>query len=243
MPERLKIYRAWLVHIYTAAGLIAAFFSFRALLNGDAQTVFLWQGLALFIDASDGPLARRWEVRRWTPAFNGRKLDDLVDYINYTLIPVVFAYHFGIVNGPWMIVLPVVLMASAYGFSQEEAKTDDGYFTGFPSYWNLMVFYLFLLDLAPWISAGMLAVFAGLVFVPVKYLTWRSAVLPRLTFVLSIAWFLILAGLLWWFDSVPPWVVWCSLYYPVYHLVMSFYVSIRPIGKRGPAGSGTPGSA
>ncbi|MFN2280832.1 MAG: CDP-alcohol phosphatidyltransferase family protein, partial [Anaerolineales bacterium] len=181
MREKLIILRAGLVHIYTAMGLVVAFASFLAMLNGDARAVFLWQGLALFIDATDGPLARRWEVTRWIPTFNGRKLDDIVDYINYTLIPILFTFYFEIVNGPGVIVLPVVLMASAYGFSQEHAKTDDGYFTGFPSYWNLLVFYLFLLKLPPWASAVILGMFAVLVFVPVRYLTWRSTVLPRLT--------------------------------------------------------------
>jgi phosphatidylcholine synthase len=228
MREKLIILRAWLVHVYTAMGLVVAFASFLAMLNGDARAVFLWQGLALFIDATDGPLARRWEVTRWIPTFNGRKLDDIVDYINYTLIPILFTFYFEIVNGPGVIVLPVVLMASAYGFSQEHAKTDDGYFTGFPSYWNLLVFYLFLLKLPPWASAVILGMFAVLVFVPVRYLTWRSTVLPRLTFVLSLAWFLILGGLALWYELIPQWAVWCSLIYPAYHLGMSFYVSFGP---------------
>ena len=164
MSQRSNTARAWLVHFYTATGLIAAFGAFQSLLVKDARGVFLWLGLALFIDATDGPLARRWEVRRWIPTFNGRKLDDIVDYINYTLIPIVFLYHFGLVTGLGTIVLVFVLMASAYGFSRETAKTDDGYFTGFPSYWNLVVFYLYLLDLAPWVSALVLAVFAAVTF-------------------------------------------------------------------------------
>lgn len=228
MSEKGKVIRAWLLHFYTSLGLVAALGAFMALLEGRVQAVFLWQGLALFIDASDGPLARKWEVRRWIPTFNGAKLDDIVDYINYTLIPMIFAYQFGIVSGNWVAVLPVVLISSAYGFSQEEAKTDDGFFTGFPSYWNLTVFYLFLLDLPPWVSALLLGILAFLVFVPVKYLTWRSAVLPRLTFALSLIWFLSLGFLLLFFNSLQPWIIWISLLYPVYHLGMSFYISFSP---------------
>ena len=226
MSEKLMVLRAWLVHFYTSLGLVAALGAFMALLDDRAQAVFLWQGLALFIDASDGPLARRWEVSRWVPSFNGAKLDDIVDYVNYTLIPMIFAYQFGIVTGPWVAVLPVVLISSAYGFSQEAAKTDDGFFTGFPSYWNITVFYLYLLGMAPWLSALLLGALSVLVFVPVKYLTWRSAVLPRLTFALSMIWFLSLGGLLLFFDSVMPWIIWISLLYPVYHLGMSFYISL-----------------
>lgn len=226
MSDRSKVLRAWLLHFYTSLGLVAALGAIIALLDGRAQAVFLWQGLALFIDASDGPLARRWEVRRWTPTFNGAKLDDIVDYVNYTLIPMIFAYQFGIVAGPWVAALPLVLISSAYGFSQEAAKTDDGFFTGFPSYWNLTVFYLYLLGSAPWVSALLLSVLAVLVFVPVKYLTWRSAVLPRLTFALSMIWFLSLGGLLLFFDNLQPWMIWVSLLYPAYHLGVSFYISI-----------------
>lgn len=227
MSQRSNIARAWLVHFYTATGLIAAFGAFHSLLVKDARGVFLWLGLALFIDATDGPLARRWEVRRWIPTFNGRKLDDIVDYINYTLIPMVFLYHFGLVTGLGTIVLVVVLMASAYGFSRETAKTDDGYFTGFPSYWNLIVFYLYLLDAGPWSSTLVLAVFALLVFIPVKYLTWKSPVLPRLTLALSLAWFICLGGLMLWFEAAPSYLIWLSLIYPVYHLGTSFYLHLR----------------
>jgi len=233
MNNRFNITRAWLVHFYTATGLIAAFAAFQALLDRDARTVFLWLGAALFIDATDGPLARRWEVRRWIPTFNGRKLDDIVDYINYTLIPMLFAYQFGMVGGLGKVVLVVVLMVSAYGFSREEAKTDDGYFTGFPSYWNLVIFYLYLLNAAPWVSAIVLTLFAFLVLTPVKYLTWKSPFLPRLTMLLSLIWFGFLAGLMLWFEIVPQWTVWLSLLYPVYHIGASFYLHLRRISKAG----------
>lgn len=226
MSEKFKIIRAWLVHFYTATGLIATFAAFRALLAGDAHTFFMWLGVALFIDATDGPLARRWEVTRWASSFSGRKLDDIVDYINYTLMPIFFAYHSGMVSGVGAAVLPVVLMASAYGFCQESAKTTDGYFTGFPSYWNLVIFYLYLLGAAPWVSALVLGVFAVLVFVPVEYITWKSPQLRRLTFVLSMIWCVIVAGLMLWFDAVSQWVVWLSLLYPAYHIGVSFYLYI-----------------
>ena len=232
MKNGFNIARSWLVHFYTATGLIAAFLAFRALLDGNARTVFLWLGLALFIDATDGPLARRWEVSRWIPTFNGRKLDDIVDYINYTLIPMIFAYQFGIVTGLGMVVLVVVLMVSAYGFSQEEAKTDDGFFTGFPSYWNLVIFYLYLLNVAPWVSAVVLGFFAVLVFIPVKYLTWKSPVLPRLTILLSLIWFGFLAGLMLFFEDAPSWLLWVSLLYPVYHFGVSFYLYLRRISNK-----------
>jgi phosphatidylcholine synthase len=232
MGNKLKTARAWLVHAYTAAGLIAAFAAFQAMLAGNVQTVFLWLGAALFIDATDGPFARRWQVTKWTPGFSGRKLDDIVDYINYTLIPVLLIYTSGMVEGPGTAVLPLVLIASAYGFCQTDAKTEDGFFTGFPSYWNILVFYLFLLDTGPGLTALVLGLFAVLVFVPVKYLTWKSPILPGLTLALSVIWSVSLVGLLIWFETAPAWAVRVSLLFPLYHLGASFYYSLHSSSRK-----------
>jgi phosphatidylcholine synthase len=222
--ERLQTARAWLVHAYTATGLIATFFAVRALLNELPQQVFVFLGVALFIDATDGPFARRWDVKRWTPDFSGRKLDDIVDYINYTLIPVIFAYAFELVDGLGIVSLPLVLIASAYGFCRETAKTDDGYFTGFPSYWNVLIFYLYLLDGAPWLNAAVLTLFAVLVWIPIKYVTWKTDVLQTVTLVTSLAWSVLLLMLLVQFEQSAPLLIWGSLLYPLYHFGLSFYL-------------------
>jgi hypothetical protein len=68
---------------------------------------------------------------------------------------------------------------------------------------------------------------------PVKYLTWKSPFLPRLTMLLSLIWFGFLAGLMLWFEIVPQWAVWLSLLYPVYHIGASFYLHLRRISKAG----------
>lgn len=224
LPSRLKVLRAWAVHVYTSLGLLAAFMALRALVMGQAHQVFIWLGVALFIDASDGPLARRWQVRQWTPNFNGRKLDDITDYINYTLIPVLFAYRFNMLPSAAVPVLGLVLIASAYGFCQEAAKTDDGYFTGFPSYWNLAVFYLYLFRAHPTISAASLATLAIMVWIPFKYPTWKSKPLRRLTFGLSVLWGLSLLALLITFDRAPALLLWGSFLFPVYYLALTFYL-------------------
>ena len=38
----------------------------------------------------------------------------------------------------------VVLLSSAYGFGSTDAKTSDHFFTGFPSYWNIVALYLYV---------------------------------------------------------------------------------------------------
>lgn len=224
LPPRFFVLRAWAVHIYTSLGLLTAFLALRALFAGSAQGVFIWLGVALFIDATDGLFARRWQVHRWTPDFNGRKLDDITDYINYTFIPVLFAYRFGMVTGAGIPVLGLVLIASAYGFCQEAAKTDDGYFTGFPSYWNIAIFYLYLLRVHPAVTAAALAALAIMVWVPVKYVTWKNKPLRRLTLGLSFLWGLSLLALIITFEQAPSPLLWGSLLFPVYYFGLTFYL-------------------
>jgi len=236
LPARLKarfpVLRAWAVHIYTSLGLLAAFLALRALFLGNPQEVFVWLGVALFIDASDGPLARRWQVRHWTPDFNGRKLDDITDYINYTFIPVLFAYRFEMVAGAGVWVLGLVLVASAYGFCQEAVKTDDGYFTGFPSYWNIAVFYLYLFHVHPTFVATALGILAIMVWIPLKYPTWKSKPLRRITFGLSLLWSLSLLALLITFEQAPTLLLWGSFAFPVYYFVLTFVFHVVGISRQ-----------
>ena len=96
---RRKVICAWGVHLYTSLGLVAGFLALLAVFDGNLRASWVFLGLALFIDATDGGLARKADVKRWTPHFDGRKLDDIVDYLNYTFIPVVFAYRYGLVIG------------------------------------------------------------------------------------------------------------------------------------------------
>jgi phosphatidylcholine synthase len=225
----MAIVRAYAVHFYTALGLAAALLAVIAAAEGHAREVFIFLGIALWIDSTDGMLARGWEVVRWTPRFDGRKLDDITDYLTYTFIPIFFAWRFGLVTGSWLIVLAIVLMASAYGFCQKAAKTDDGYFTGFPSYWNIAVFYMYVLGGRPVVNGLILLVLAVLVFVPIKYLyPSRTPVLRRLNLAMTILWFVAYCVITLQIDDPDPLLVHLSLIYPIYYGVVSFYLHFRP---------------
>ena len=142
----------WVAHLYTGLGVVAALAATLAVVRGDYREAFLWLGLQIFIDATDGVLARALRVKERLPQFDGGKLDDLIDYLTYVFIPVLIALHAGLLPpalGLW--IGSIVLLASGYGFSQSSAKvrTSDYFFTGFPSYWNLVVVYLFLLQISP----------------------------------------------------------------------------------------------
>jgi phosphatidylcholine synthase len=224
---------SWGVHLYTSLGLVCALLALIAAGEHRARDMFVYLVIAFAIDSSDGTLARRVNVWKWTPSFDGRKLDDITDYLNYTFIPVYFIYVFGLVPAAWSIpVLGTVLVASAYGFCSDAAKTDDGYFTGFPSYWNVVAFYLSLLGLSPEAGAIILLIFAALVFVPIKYLyPSKTPVFKKVNIGFGIVWALMGAWIAWDFDHPNSTVVWLSLLYPAYYMLMSVYLHFRPVSR------------
>ena len=157
-----------------------------AIATGDFRSAVLLMLVALTIDAVDGSLARRVEVERVLPSVDGRRLDDMVDYINYVLVPAVFLVATGALSHWAWAVLPV--LASAYGFSQSAAKTEDDFFLGFPSYWNVIAIYIWLLEVPPLFATAVVTLFTVLVFVPLKYVyPSKMPVLRRTTAALALA--------------------------------------------------------
>lgn len=231
LGERLPEAFAWLVHLYTALGVVASLFALIAVYEGRARNAFWLLGVAVLIDGTDGIFARRADVKRWTPLFNGRKLDDIIDYLNYVFIPVFFAYRFELVTGNWIAVLAFVLIASAYGFCQETAKTHDGYFTGFPSDWNVVVFYMYVMKTTPEFNALLLCVLAIMVFIPMKYLyPTQLSKYRHFNIAFAFVWGAMGVGILYTFENPNPYLVWASLLYPAYYMLASFYANL-PKGR------------
>ena len=161
---------AWLAHLYTASSLVFAFLATIAVVEHRYRAGFFWLFVAVLIDGTDGLLARRARVATRIPWFNGAKLDDIVDYLTYVFVPALIVWRAILVPDRWMtVVVAAILLSSAYGFNRADAKTDDHFFTGFPSYWNIVVFYLYISGLSPETNATVLVVLAVLVFVPIRY--------------------------------------------------------------------------
>jgi phosphatidylcholine synthase len=161
---------AWLVHAYTASGAVLAFLATQAATARNFRTAFLWLFAAVLIDSTDGLLARSARVHERLPNFSGQKLDDIVDYLTFVFVPAVIVWQAGSVTGWWTIpVVAAMLLSSLFGFVSEDAKTDDHFFTGFPSYWNIVVLYLVVLELSPVLNAVILLTLSALVFVRIGY--------------------------------------------------------------------------
>jgi phosphatidylcholine synthase len=225
------------VHLYTASGSVLGLLIVLAAFEGDVEAA-LWLGLAtLFIDGTDGMLARHFRVKETIPWFDGARLDDIVDYLTYVFAPVVLLFTTGYLPDGALgwVVAALPLLASSYQFCRVDAKTSDHFFLGFPSYWNVVAFYAIVLDLRPTTVAVIVVVCAVLVFVPVRYIyPSRMTSLRGLTLALSAVWAVTYAVLLVQFPSPNPWLVAVSLGYLVYYAGLSGYLTLRNrSGQRG----------
>lgn len=220
-PNKFKI-RAWLVHFYTSLGLITGLLAIIAIVEQNANLAFFWLGLALIIDATDGTLARKYKVSFYIPNFDGRKLDDITDYLNYAFIPMFFIWRFEIVTGFWVYVLPFILLSAVYGFCQSEAKTDDGYFTGFPNFWNVLALYLFIFNWSTLVNGIVLLVLAFLVFVPIKFVSFSTPGKVKIAKSLSFLYFAFLIMIVL-YES--PLLALFSLIFPLIYFGYAIYIS------------------
>jgi phosphatidylcholine synthase len=200
-----------------------AFLGLAAAARGEARVSFLWMLLATVVDSTDGVFARRAEVRVHAPVVDGGKLDDIVDYLTFVFLPAWLVYHFRMVPDGWGLpVASAMLLSSAFGFSANDAKTADHFFTGFPSYWNIVVFYLYALRTGPVVNTVVLLALAAMVFVRLKYIypsrtpAWRTV-----TLVLGAVWGAIVAVCVWMVPDPPQALLIGSLVFPVYYIVLS----------------------
>ncbi len=233
-----RLLAAWSVHAYTGLGLIAAAVMAVLIVRGGTESfrwAFVLMLVATVIDATDGTLARWVKVKEVLPGFDGRRLDDLIDFLTYTCLPLLLLWRAGVLpegQEGWLL---VPLVASAYGFCQVSVKTDDGYFLGFPSYWNLVAFYLYALQPLPgWCSLGLLLGLALLTFVPARYLyPSQRGRLNVLTSGLGTGWGCLLAGILIVMpsdqnsDDRSRGLTALSMFFPIYYLVTSWVISLR----------------
>ena len=183
--DRKQLAAAWAVHAFTTSGIVLGFLALLAILEGDLLAVFLWLGLALFVDGIDGTLARKAKVREVTPDFDGATLDNVIDFFNYVAVPAMMIYWFNFVPEGWATAAAAAVMAvSCYTFANLNMKTHDYWFSGFPALWNLVVLYFHILDTDPWTNLVVIGICCVLTFVPWKYVhplrvrSWRKITLP-----------------------------------------------------------------
>jgi phosphatidylcholine synthase len=229
VPPKTRAVFAWLVHLYTAMGFVCAAGIAVLIVRGGDESfrwAFLLMMIATAIDATDGWLARRARVKEVLPDFDGSALDNLIDFHTYTSLPLLLLWRAEVLPGAaaWLLLLP--LLASAYGFSQVNAKTDEGFFLGFPSYWNIVSFYVFVLHPPAWATAAAIVILSVLTFVPTPYLySTRGEPLAKTMNVGAVVWFALLGFTL--FGSAGQEVAVISFAYPLMYLALSAVVTVR----------------
>jgi phosphatidylcholine synthase len=224
---------AWSVHALTASGLALAAIAAVLIVRGDdaaLRLALLALLAATVIDCIDGTLARRARVADVLPGFNGRTLDDIVDFHTYTSVPLFLLWRIELLPAGWNWVLLAPLLASVYGFSRTDAKTDDGFFLGFPSYWNVVAFYLFFLRPPAALSAAVLLLLALLTFVPGRYLYLSTGgALNLLTAAAAAVWGGVLVLVITGVIPPAPWTL-ISLAFPAWYMGASWWVTLRTRG-------------
>jgi phosphatidylcholine synthase len=178
------------VHVLTATGAVCGLFALHYAAAEAWATSFLWLGIAAVVDAADGPIARKISVETMLPRFSGVRLDLVVDYLNYCVVPAFIVAQSGIAGeGRGLITGAIILLSSLFHFADLESKTDDGFFVGFPAIWNVVCLYFFVFETGPVLTCLAITLLATLTFLPIAWVhplrvrQWRPA-----TLVLVLAW-------------------------------------------------------
>ena len=213
---------AWGVHLYTASGAPLGVWAVFAAIDGDFRLAWLLVAVTVFIDATDGVLARAvkvWDVLPWV---DGRRLDDIVDYFGWVIVPAMLLVLAGLLPA-WAIILPLV--SSGYGFAQTQAKTDDDYFLGVPSYWSLIGFYLYVFQTSVAFNIALILFLSVLVFIPIRFpYPTKTRPFRPLTLACGSIWGVMMLVLLFTLPNPVMWVAWLSLLMVPYYLLLTAWL-------------------
>lgn len=164
------IWAAAAVHLFTALGAVAAFLAAMAVYAHDAEGVFIWLAVALFIDGVDGTFARAVGVKERLPRYSGEVLDLVIDFVTYVFVPVLAMIVWGKLEGRLGMGLAAgALLSSLYHFADSESKDAAYRFVGFPALWNLVAFYVFAFDFGAGATALISALCIVAAFIPMPW--------------------------------------------------------------------------
>ncbi len=218
------------VHIFTASGAVWAFLTAVAIVHERYALAFLWMTTAVFVDSADGTLARWVRIKQTAPRIDGRRLDDIVDFLNYTFLPLILIWRAGWLPEPCWLWTAIPLIASLMAFCNTTAKQDDeGFFVGFPSYWNVLAFYIALTyrQAGSYLVLGIVLALSLLSILPMRFVYPTKAPRWRWFFVWgAVAWMLVVLSMLPMYPNVPRWLVGLSMVYPVLYVLLSVWLDV-----------------
>ena len=215
---------AYLVHLFTALGVVFGFLALLATVNLEIPEAFLWLALALFVDGVDGTLARAANVKENTPYIDGAILDNIIDYLNYVVVPVFIFYTLNMVPEPFLFLSSAaILLVSCFTFINTETKTEDFYFSGFPANWNIVILYFYILDSTQWINLFFVLLFCVLTFIPLKYVhPFRVVEFRKITLLITSIWMVTTTVLLFGITFTNPLIG--TLNYAIWLLTNAYFL-------------------
>lgn len=227
----------WLVHAFTASGACIGLMCLLAIYKNNFLLALWLMTAAILIDAVDGMFARSVNIKKAVPEIDGALLDNIIDFFNYTLVPCFFLLVTNLLPDYCRILcVMVITFSSAYQFTQVDAKTEDHFFKGFPSYWNIAVFYLFFWQMSPITNMVVLLSLAILSFIPIKYIypsrmdyLTNNKLLRFAMSIITLLWGAATTGLLWIFPKSNHLLVAISVGYMLVYIGMSLYRTIFPL--------------
>lgn len=228
------------MHAFTASGACIGLLSLFFLYEGKYVLTFWLMAAAIGVDAVDGMFARMVKAKEVVPEIDGALLDNIVDFVNYTIVPCFFLLVSHMLPDGWrFLCAAVIVLASSYQFSQCDAKTDDHFFKGFPSYWNIAVFYLFFWQLSPVWNLIILTSLAISSFIPIKYVypsrldyISHSRLLRFGMISFTLFWGFSSLAILWLYPKTSTWWVSVSIAYLLLYLAISLYRTFVPLPER-----------
>lgn len=216
---------AYGVHLLTASGAALGLWSIILTYNGFFKESMWVMAAAVFVDSIDGTLARKVDTKSNAPKIDGALMDNIVDFVTWTIAPLFWIY--ATLQLPEWVLL-ICAIASILGFSNTTAKTTDHFFTGFPSYWNIVVFYIYMLGIPVDFSSAIMLVFALSTLLPIKFVyPTRTTTLRTFTLLLGGIFALQLLALIVLFDESPIYLIYSSFLFPIYYFTLSFYLNMK----------------
>lgn len=229
----------WMIHAFTASGAFVGLLSLLAISQNNMLLALWLMTAAIMIDAVDGMFARMIKIRQAVPNVDGALLDNIVDFFNYTLVPCFFLMVTDLLPPNWrMVCVMLITFSSAYQFTQIDAKTSDHFFKGFPSYWNIAVFYLFFWQMPAITNMIILVSLSILSFVPIKYIypsrldyLTNNKILRLAMVFFTVIWGAATSGLLWMYPQSNFILVAISLSYILLYIGISLYRTWVPLSS------------
>lgn len=247
----LKLIYAWSVHLLTSLGavfgVLAIIFAIKAVeSNVIGSTDYYYLNLQLsiyaiivtiFIDSVDGSFARLVDIKKIAP-FDGALLDNIIDFLTFAIVPCIWIYVAKIVPESWVIpVIVMITIASSYQFCQPNAKTDDHFFVGFPSYWNIIIIYMLCFQTSQVANLIVLTFLAILSFVPVKYIYLsrtdyisNKSIVKTMTFTFAILTAVCTVIAIMYYPQKTPAPIMFEIYtFMIFYVLFSLKLTIVPI--------------